>query len=200
MYLLGSFVGQQFTRAADQDDLDFFPFPEIDPTIGAGLASTRRSTASCCRRSPKNEDGAKKLLALPRQRGRGEHLPRDRPERHRVRTSTADTAQLQRAAEEGRRARSRGAKHIAQFLDRDTRPDFASTVMIPSLQTFLEATPTTSTGLTKSIESQKKTIFARELALRPSATGSAHRRSRRAARREGGGRPAALGTTGRRRA
>ena len=24
--------------------------------------------------------------------------------------------------------------HIAQFLDRDTRPDFASTVMIPALQ------------------------------------------------------------------
>ena len=26
---------------------------------------------------------------------------------------------------------------IAQFLDRDTRPDFASTVMIPALQTFI---------------------------------------------------------------
>ena len=29
-------------------------------------------------------------------------------------------------------------KNIAQFLDRDTRPDFASTVMIPSLQAFLK--------------------------------------------------------------
>ena len=29
------------------------------------------------------------------------------------------------------------AKHIAQYMDRDTRPDFASTVMIPALQTFL---------------------------------------------------------------
>ena len=28
-------------------------------------------------------------------------------------------------------------KHIAQYLDRDTRPDFASTVMIPALQQFL---------------------------------------------------------------
>ena len=37
------------------------------------------------------------------------------------------------------------AENIAQFLDRDTRSDFASTVMIPSLQKFLE-NPTTSTA------------------------------------------------------
>jgi ABC-type glycerol-3-phosphate transport system substrate-binding protein len=31
MFLLGSFVGQQFTNQADHDDPDFFPYPEIDP-------------------------------------------------------------------------------------------------------------------------------------------------------------------------
>ena len=51
-----------------------------------------------------------------------------------------------------------GAKQIAQFLDRDTRPDFASTVMIPALQQFIKA-PNDIDGLTKSIESQKKSIF-----------------------------------------
>jgi multiple sugar transport system substrate-binding protein len=51
------------------------------------------------------------------------------------------------------------ATEIAQFLDRDTRPDFASTVMIPSLQQFLNA-PNDVDGLLKNIESQKKTIFA----------------------------------------
>jgi multiple sugar transport system substrate-binding protein len=50
-------------------------------------------------------------------------------------------------------------KNIAQFLDRDTRPDFASTVMIPSLQTFLK-NPKDVDGLTKQIQSQAKTIFA----------------------------------------
>ncbi|MDX2948995.1 ABC transporter substrate-binding protein, partial [Streptomyces caniscabiei] len=34
MYLLGTFVGQQFTDKADLDDLDFFAFPEIDPAYG----------------------------------------------------------------------------------------------------------------------------------------------------------------------
>ncbi len=47
---------------------------------------------------------------------------------------------------------------ISQFLDRDTRPDFASTVMIPALQQFYK-TPDDIDGLTKSIEEQKKTIF-----------------------------------------
>jgi multiple sugar transport system substrate-binding protein len=47
---------------------------------------------------------------------------------------------------------------IAQFLDRDPRPDFASTVMIPALQDFLK-NPDDVDGLTKSIEEQKKSIF-----------------------------------------
>ena len=51
------------------------------------------------------------------------------------------------------------AKHISQFMDRDTRPDFASTVMIPAIQTFI-GNPSDVDGLVNSIESQKKSIFA----------------------------------------
>jgi len=51
-----------------------------------------------------------------------------------------------------------GAKHIAQYMDRDTRPDFASTVMIPSLQQFLNK-PGDYNKLVGSIEKQKKAIF-----------------------------------------
>jgi multiple sugar transport system substrate-binding protein len=50
------------------------------------------------------------------------------------------------------------AESIAQFLDRDTRPDFASTVMIPALQEFIR-NPDDVDGLTKSIEDQKQSIF-----------------------------------------
>ena len=50
------------------------------------------------------------------------------------------------------------ADHISQFLDRDTRPDFASTVMIPGLQQFIRE-PGDIDGLTKSLEQQKKAIF-----------------------------------------
>ena len=44
-----------------------------------------------------------------------------------------------------------GAKHIAQYMDRDTRPDFASTVMIPSLQSFLN-NPSDISSVTKALD------------------------------------------------
>ena len=50
------------------------------------------------------------------------------------------------------------AENIAQFLDRDTRPDFASTVVIPALQKFLGA-PDDIDSLCKSIQEQKVSIF-----------------------------------------
>jgi multiple sugar transport system substrate-binding protein len=43
-------------------------------------------------------------------------------------------------------------------MDRDTRPDFASTVMIPALQQFLN-NPNDVNGLVKKIQQQKKSIF-----------------------------------------
>ena len=52
-----------------------------------------------------------------------------------------------------------GAKQISQFLDRDTRPDFASTVMIQSIQDFI-GNPKDVDGLCNSIQRQKKTIFS----------------------------------------
>src|SRR6266496_2091413 len=50
------------------------------------------------------------------------------------------------------------AQHISQFLDRDSRPDFVSTVMIPSLQQFIK-NPKDTTSLLSSIEKQKQSIF-----------------------------------------
>ncbi len=43
-------------------------------------------------------------------------------------------------------------------MDRDTRPDFASTVMIPALQQFLNS-PDDVNGLVSNIQKQKKSIF-----------------------------------------
>jgi multiple sugar transport system substrate-binding protein len=52
-----------------------------------------------------------------------------------------------------------GAKQISQFLDRDANPTFASTVMIPSLQNFINDSSNID-GLLKSIDSQAKSIYA----------------------------------------
>jgi multiple sugar transport system substrate-binding protein len=50
------------------------------------------------------------------------------------------------------------AEEITQFFDRDTRPDFASIVMIPALQQFI-GNPNDVDGLVRSIERQKSAVF-----------------------------------------
>jgi multiple sugar transport system substrate-binding protein len=154
MYLLGLFVGQQFQGAA-AEDLDFFPFPQITEAYGQD-AIEAPIDGFMISSKVKNLAAAKKLLTyLAGPAAQNAYL---RSDPNNVATnSTADTGgynALQKKAVE----LVGGAKHISQFLDRDTRPDFASTVMIPSLQTFL-TTPNDIDGLCSRIESQKKTIF-----------------------------------------
>jgi multiple sugar transport system substrate-binding protein len=154
MYLLGMFVGEQFSDA-DRADLDFFAFPEINPEHKQDAVEAPIDGFMVSRKG-KNPEGAKALmryLATPEA-----ELTFQKTSPNVIATSDkADTGgytPLQKKAVE----LVSTAKHISQFLDRDTRPDFASTVMIPALQTFLNK-PDDIAGLLKSIEAQKKTIF-----------------------------------------
>jgi len=155
MIMLGTFVGQQFTNKADKDDLDFFVYPEINSQFGTDSIDAPID-GFMLSKSPKNVEGAKKLLEYL---GSGEAAniylasdpnnvgaPKD--------TDTSKYDVLQKKSAE----LINSAKHIAQFLDRDTRPDFASTVMIPSIQQFVQK-PDEIDGLLKAIEDQKKSIF-----------------------------------------
>ena len=107
-------------------------------------------------KSPKNVDGAKQLLQfMSTGEAQMVYLASDPTSIAAAKDAKTDSyTPLQKKAQEiiG------SAKHIAQFLDRDTRPDFASTVMIPSLQQFLQ-TPGDVDTLLKSMEDQKKSIF-----------------------------------------
>jgi multiple sugar transport system substrate-binding protein len=156
MYLLGSFVAQQFTDPADLDDLDFFPFPEINPAYGQDTVEAP-TDGFMVSRSPKNHAGVVKLL---------EYLGSPAAEELYLKTDPsvvaasgkADTSAyspLQKKAFEMIGA----AKSLTQFMDRDSRPDFTSTVMQPGLQRFLR-NPKGVDGLLSSVERQKKTIFA----------------------------------------
>ncbi|MEH0841931.1 ABC transporter substrate-binding protein [Micromonospora sp. CPCC 205711] len=154
MYLLGLFVAQQFS-AAEQDDLDFFTFPEIDSTIGA-KALDAPIDGYMLARKPKSEANAKKLLEYLGSTDAANITVKNDPSTL-VANGKADvsgyTALQKKAAE-----LVGSATEIAQFLDRDTRPDFASTVVIPALQQFLK-NPKDVSGLLTSIENQKKSIF-----------------------------------------
>ena len=154
MYLLGMFVGQQFP-GKEQEDLDFFAFPEIDPAVGTG-AIEAPIDGFMMSAEPKNEAGAKELLKYLGT-AKAEDIALKADPTVIGASSEADTSSytaLQKKAVEF----IGSAESIAQFLDRDTRPDFAATVMLPGIQTFLKK-PDDIDGLTKSLESQKKSIF-----------------------------------------
>jgi multiple sugar transport system substrate-binding protein len=154
MYLLGMFVGEQFPEN-EREDLDFFTFPEVDPAIGTG-AIEAPIDGVMMRAEPKNEAGAKEFLKFSGT-AEAENILLKANNTVIGASTEADTSSytsLQNKAVEFIGA----AESIAQFLDRDTRPDFASTVMIPGLQTFIK-NPDDVDGLTASLESQKKSIF-----------------------------------------
>ena len=152
MYLLGSFVSQQVDQGKD---LDFFTFPEVDPAIGADALDAPIDGFMMASK-PSNETAAKDFLT---------YLGTPEAEVIYGKTDTSDVLANSNAdtsfyndVQKKASALIGSAKHIAQFLDRDTRPDFASTVMIPALQTFIK-NPKDVDGLTSSIEAQAKSIF-----------------------------------------
>ncbi len=155
MYVLGAFVAQQFTKGAEQDDLDFFTFPEVDSTIGTDAIEAPIDGYMMAKR-PKNEPGAKKLLAYLGSADAQNLSVKADP------SSIATNDKADAAAYTALQKKSvefvKSAKSIAQFLDRDTRPDFAATVMIPAIQAFIK-TPDDIDGLVKGIQQQKLSIF-----------------------------------------
>jgi multiple sugar transport system substrate-binding protein len=155
MFLLGTFVGLQFTDPKAHADLDFFPFPAINPKWGQDSVEAPID-GFMLSKSPQNEEAAKKLLTfLGTATAANIYLktdPNDVGTNKRTNTSNYSALQKKSALLISK------AKHISQYMDRDTRPDFASTVMIPALQQFLNH-PDDVNGLVSSIEKQKKAIF-----------------------------------------
>jgi len=154
MYVLGLFVGNQFTEA-DRADLDFFAFPEIDSNVGTDAVEAPIDGFMLSKK-PKNLEGSKELLKFfSTAEAQNIYLKSDP---NNVATAKdADTSgytPLQKKAAELIGA----AKSISQFLDRDTRPDFVEPVVIPALQGFIR-NPNDIDGMLKNMEAQKKSIF-----------------------------------------
>jgi multiple sugar transport system substrate-binding protein len=152
MYLLGSFVAQQVDNGKD---LDFFAFPEIDPAIGMDAIDAPIDGFMMAKK-PSNEGAAKALMAFLGSKDAGEIYVKADPSNVAA-NSQADITGYTDLQKKSAEIISQ-SKSIAQFLDRDTRPDFASTVMIPQLQAFIKD-PKSVSGILDSIESQKKSIF-----------------------------------------
>ncbi|OIJ96036.1 ABC transporter substrate-binding protein [Streptomyces colonosanans] len=147
--------GSQFPEN-ERDDIDFFAFPEIDPQYGQDAVEAPIDGFLVARKS-KNMAGAKNLLKwLGKPKAEDVYLQYD-PNNVAVNTG-ADTSQYSALQKKSAQLVA-GAKQISQFMDRDTRPDFASTVMIQAIQEFI-GNPKDVDGLCNKIERQKKTIFS----------------------------------------
>jgi len=155
MYLLGMFVGQQFPEGPDRDDLDFFPFPQIEAAYGVDTVEAPID-GFMLSKSTENVDGGKALVEyLASPEAQGIYLASDP---NNVGTNNGTDTSKYNALQKKAAELVGKAKHITQFLDRDTRPDFASTVMIPSLQKFI-AKPADINSILDSVEQQKQAIF-----------------------------------------
>ena len=153
MYLFGTFVVDGIPEV--EEDLDFFTFPELDSSIGA-TALDAPIDGFCVSADPDNPEGAMDFVAFlgtaeAADAANATGVPFIAANEN---ADTSGYSELQRKSAEV----VSQATDIAQFLDRDTRADFAATVIIPSLQTFL-SDPDDIDGVTSSIQSQKVSIF-----------------------------------------
>jgi multiple sugar transport system substrate-binding protein len=158
MYLIGTFLASQFDPTKDPkaqeilDDIDFFAFPAIDPAHGQDAVEAPIDGFMMAK-SPKNEAGAKALLAgLGGAAAVDAYLAIDPSvvaANSKANTSSYNALQKKSAELVG------AAKYIAQFLDRDTDPDFASKVVGPAIKDFLSGKDVA--GILKVVEEQKAT-------------------------------------------
>ncbi|MFZ4718011.1 MAG: ABC transporter substrate-binding protein [Ilumatobacteraceae bacterium] len=151
MYYLGTFVSSNSTDQAYLDDLDFFNFPELDPAIGAG-ALDAPIDGWMLAASPKNAEGAKALLAAL---GGVDFITALNDVDNSAVPANGKFDQSKFTAIQKKSAELvQGAENIAQFLDRDTSPDFVSNVIADAFANF-HTDPTQIDSILSDIESQK---------------------------------------------
>ena len=161
MYLLGTFVTSNFDPKKDPaaqaiiDDIDFFNFPEIDAKIGADAVEAPIDGFMMAAK-PKNAAAAKALLA---------YIGTSAAEQAYLKVDPSSVAANSKADTGGYSVLQKKsadfvgkAKSIAQFMDRDTNPEFASNVMGPAIASFLD-NPSTIGDTLKSVEEKKGAIF-----------------------------------------
>lgn len=157
MMTIGTFVGGQFPED-EIEDLDFFPFPEINPEFGTEVVEAPIDGWMMAA-SPGNEQAAKEMLYhFGTGTAQDAYLAEDpsvvAP------SGTVDTSvwsDLQNKTFET----VQNAKFVTQFLDRDTSPDFASGVAGPRIADFL-ADPSQIDSILEDMQSQAEVLLGGE--------------------------------------
>jgi multiple sugar transport system substrate-binding protein len=153
MYLLGSFVTQQFTDKTVLADVDFFPFPTMTESNGQDALEAPIDGFMLTKKGQNNGAATALLEFFGSPEGQNAYAKVDPSN---VATNLkADLSNLSTVQKKAQQTIA-NAKYISQFLDRDALPAFASNVMIPSLQTFIKS----GKFDTASVEKQAKGLYA----------------------------------------
>ncbi|AJT43069.1 ABC transporter substrate-binding protein [Psychromicrobium lacuslunae] len=152
MYLLGSFVTQQFTDPKVLADIEFLPFPEVamegqeavEAPIDGLLLSKKGGQNQAARDfvefigTPEGQNAYYKVDTSNLPTAKGADISGFTPLSKKLSETIAS------------------AKNISQFFDRDALPAMASNVMIPALQSFIKD----GSVDVKNLESQAKALYA----------------------------------------
>ncbi len=153
MYLLGSFVTQQFTDKAVLADTDFFPFPVMTEANGQDAVEAPIDGFMLSKKGGDNQAAKDMLAYFGSPDGQNAYAKVDPSN---VATNLkADLSALTPIQTKAQKTIA-SAKYISQFLDRDALPAFASNVMIPALQSFLKS----GQFDTANVEKQAKALYA----------------------------------------
>jgi multiple sugar transport system substrate-binding protein len=153
MYVLGSFVGQQWPKG--DTDIDFFPFPEVDSKYGQEAIEAPIDGFMLSKKGGDN-DAARKLIKYIGT-GKAETVYLATDSNDVAAASDADTSKYNALQKKAATLIS-GAKSISQFLDRDAEPAFASNAAQPGFQQFIKDQDVDT--VCKGLEAQAKQTYA----------------------------------------
>jgi multiple sugar transport system substrate-binding protein len=145
-------IGAQLT-GSQYDDLDFFAFPEIDPSFGQDAVEAPIDGFMMSKRGQGDKVAQAFLEFLGTGAAQQTYLGSNKAD-----GATATDADTSKYTDLQKKCATfiSNAKQLSQFLDRDSLPAFASDVMEPALQSFIS----TGTFDQKSVESQAKQKYA----------------------------------------
>ena len=148
-------VGPQLTKA-NLPDLDFFAFPQIDPANPVTDAVDAPIDGFLMSKKAKNPAAAKAFLEyLGTAKAEQAFL---KPNPSDIGTATDYDTGTYTALQKKSVQIIQNSKNIAQFLDRDTRPDFAYPIVQNAMNSFLN-NPKDVDTVCSQLESQAKAVF-----------------------------------------
>jgi len=154
MYLLGSFVTQQFTDPATLNDIGFFPFPEV-AVEGTDAVEAPIDGLMLSKKGGQNQ-AAKDFLAYMGT-GAGQEAYYTVDKSNIMTAKDADTSGYSAFTKELADVIA-NAKSISQFFDRDALPAMAANVLEPAMLNFIKGGNINLAN----IESQAKTLYAQQ--------------------------------------